>query len=225
MATKRELKSTAANVDLAEIVDIPLKEFLDMPPAPGHRDSEGRAQKAEHLHILVPEHLEVEIAEYKDNNGVNRRARMTGNTRAHVWKCGLSDRVPETVRARLYRMANEDEVRHRMLRHDSQEAAWTNKDYVHRALDMTYGTDWRPTSKALASHFTMAVRVADSIVNHAKWTPDMRKVELILPHWRREFQTLDAIIDHPLADTIRDKRPFTWGFIAAFLILLRFRPS
>jgi hypothetical protein len=40
-----------ANVDLAEIIDIPVKEFFDMPPAPGHRDSEGRAQKAEHLHV------------------------------------------------------------------------------------------------------------------------------------------------------------------------------
>jgi hypothetical protein len=87
-----------------------------------------------------------------------------------------------------------------MLRHDSQEAAWTNKDYVHRALDMTYGDGWRPTSKALSSQrFTQAVRVADAIVNHSKWTPDSKtKVELALPQWRNEYQTLDAIFDCPL---------------------------
>jgi hypothetical protein len=32
--------------------------------------------------FLVPEHLEVEIAEYKDSGGIRRRVRMTGNTRA-----------------------------------------------------------------------------------------------------------------------------------------------
>ncbi len=191
-----------SEVKLADIIDIPIREFLEMPPAPGHRDSEARAQKAIHLRALVPEHLEVEIAEYRDHSGILRRVRMTGNTRAQVWKCGLSDQVPNMVRARVYRMADEHEVRQRMLRHDSQEAAWSASDYIHRALDMTFGDNWRPRSKAISSgRFTSAVRVADSLVNHSRWSPDREvKVEMILPGWRKELQILDELTDHPLAD-------------------------
>src|SRR5262245_11874074 len=116
---RRTTNGASAMYDIAEIIEIPLDEFLKMLPAPGHRDSERRAMNALHLHQLVPEHLEVEVAEYKQPDGVTVRRRMTGNTRAHVWKCGLSDTVPQKVRARLYRMKDESEVRERMLRHDS----------------------------------------------------------------------------------------------------------
>lgn len=213
-------------VALAKVEDIPLSEFLDMPAAPGHRNSEARAQKALHLRTLVPEHLEVEIAEYKDATGRVHRARMTGNTRAQVWKCGLSDKTPEAVRARVYPMANEQEVRERMMRHDSREASWTSGDYVFRALDMTFGGNWTPRSKALSSgRFVEAVRRVDSLVNHSRWSPDLTtNIALVLPLWEREFMLLDQLTDHPLSDAIREKKPFTWGFLGALLLLLRFRP-
>ena len=210
-------------LQLAEIIELPIEEFLAMEPAPGHRDSEARAQKANHLKTLVDEHGAVDIAEYPDDNGTVRRQRMTGNTRAQVWKCGLSDKVPEKVQAKIYRMKNEKEVRERMLYHDSREQSWTSGDHTFRAFDMTFGDEWRPTSKALKSgQFVQALRVVDAITKYAKWSPDQKiKMELIMPEWRHELQMLDQILDHPQEAQIREKRPFTWGFLAGGLLLLR----
>jgi hypothetical protein len=211
---------------LAEVVDLTLKEFLEMLPAPGHRDSEGRAMRAVHLHKLLPEHHEIEIAEYPTSDGKIVRESLTGNTRRQVWKCGLSDAVPEMVRARLYHMKDENEARERMLLHDSREAAWTAKDHKFRALDMTYGSEWHPRSKPLKSGaFTSAIRNVDCIVYHNRWTPDhTTKVELVMSHWKNEIKLLDQLLDISLVDVIKEKRPFTWGFLAACLLLLRFRP-
>jgi hypothetical protein len=210
--------------DIAEVIEIPIDEFLKMLPAPGHRDSERRALNATHLHKLVPEHLEVEVAEYKQADGMLVRRRMTGNTRAQVWKCGLSDTKPDKVRARLYRMKTEDEARERMLRHDSPEAAWSASDQLHRAMNMTFEDGWRPRSPALrGGRFISAVRAVDALVKHSRWSPDLgTKVELIMSDWKAEFQKLDDITDRPLADGIAMRKPFTWGFLAGFLLLLRF---
>src|SRR5215475_10717866 len=111
------------NTELAEIRVIPIEEFLRMEMAPGHRDSEGRAHRAKHLHRFVPEHLNVECAEYPTDDGKLKLVRMTGNTRASVWKCGLSDVVPSEVQARVFKMKDAKEVTLRMLRHDAPEAA------------------------------------------------------------------------------------------------------
>jgi hypothetical protein len=210
-------------LQLAEIIEMPVDEFIAMEPAPGHRDSEGRAQKANHLKILVDEHSAVDIAEYPDADGKSQRRRMTGNTRAQVWKCGLSDKVPEKVQARVYRMKNEKEVRERMLYHDSREQSWTSADHTYRAFDMTFGDSWRPTSNALkGGRFVQALRVVDAITKYAKWSPDQKiKIELIMPEWLNELKLLDELLDHPLEAHIREKRPFTWGFLAGSLLLLR----
>ena len=213
----------ATPLQLAEIVEMPVADFIAMEPAPGHRDSEGRAQKADHLKILVDEHSAVDIAEYPDDAGNIHRRRMTGNTRAQVWKCGLSDRIPEKVQARLYRMKNEREVRERMLYHDSREQSWTSGDHTFRAFDMTYADTWRPTSPPLkGGRFVQALRVVDAITKYAKWSPDQKiKIELIMPEWAGELQLLDQLLDHPLEAQIREKKPFTWGFLAGCLLLLR----
>lgn len=211
---------------LAEVVEVSIDDFLAMKAAPGHRDSEARALRAVHLHKLLPEHHEVEIAEYSAEDGSPVRETMTGNTRRQVWKCGLSDCVPTSVRARVYRMKDAAEVRERMLLHDSREAAWTAKDHKFRAMNMTFGTEWEPRSKPLKSGaFTVAVRHVDCMVYHNRWTPDSTtKVELVMANWGHEIKLLDDILDTPLADGIRIKRPFTWGFLAACLLLLRYRP-
>jgi hypothetical protein len=211
-------------INLAEIIELPVEEFIAMEPAPGHRDSEGRAQKATHLRTLVDEHGAVDIAEYPDEHGQTQRRRMTGNTRAQVWKCGQSDRVPEKVQARIYRMKNEKEVRERMLFHDSREQSWTSADHMYRAYDMTYSDTWRPTSKPLKSgRFVQALRVVDALTRHGKWSPDLKiKIELIMPGWATELKLLDQLLDHPLEAPIREKKPFTWGFLAGILFLLRY---
>jgi hypothetical protein len=216
------------NVELAEIISLPVTEFLEMSAAPGHRNSEGRAAAAEHLKTLVPEHLEVAIAEYPDPSAPSgvRRVRMTGNTRAQVWKCGLSNAVPESVSARLYRMKSETEVRERMLRHDSREQAWSAADLMYRAYDMTFGPEWRPRSKILAgsNKLTQPIRKADAIVNHARYSPDPAvKVEMIMRHWIKEIQTLDNLLDRPVSNSIKEKAPFTQGLLAALLVILRYR--
>jgi hypothetical protein len=213
-------------LDLAVVRDIPIDEFLhSMGPAPGHRDSEGRAQRATHLHTLVPEHCDVEIAEWPDSTGSLQRASMTGNTRRQVWRCGLSDAVPETIRARVYRMESEDEVRERMLRHDSPEASWTAKDQQFRAMDMTYGSGpgtWRPRSATLKkARFTTAIKQADAITR-GNYTPDAQmKVELAMRDWAKELKLMDDFFDQPMADKIAEIKPVTAGFMAAFLLLIR----
>jgi hypothetical protein len=210
-------------LQLAEVIEMPTEEFMAMEPAPGHRDSEGRAQKATHLKVLVDEHGAVDIAEYPDAEGKPQRRRLTGNTRAQVWKCGLSDKVPEKVQARIYRMKDEKEVRERMLFHDSREQSWTSADHTYRAFDMTFGDAWRPTSAALkGGRFVQALRVVHAIAQYAKWSPDQKiKIELIMPEWKKELGLLDELLDHPLEAHIREKKPFTWGFLAGCLLLLR----
>jgi len=213
---------------LAEVVEIPITEFLNMPPAPGHRDSDGRAFKADHLKVLVPEHIEVDVAEYPEaSSGKTIRAKMTGNTRSAVWKAGLSNHVPQFVRARVYRMASEDEVRMRMLRHDAPEAAWSAKDYVNRALDMTYGDSWRPSSKELkGGRYVNAIKTVDAIAKHSRWSHPVKGIrpETIMKDWATELKELDSILDNPKAPSIMERKPFTWGLFAGLLLLLRYRP-
>jgi hypothetical protein len=43
-------------------------------------------------------------------------------------------------------------------------------------------------------------------------------------NWAKEIQLLDQLVDVSLADVIKEKKPFTWGFFAACLLLLRYRP-
>jgi len=207
--------------------DFAIEEFMTMKPAPGHRDSEGRAARATHLHKLIPEHLQVEVAEYTNREGGKEQRSMTGNTRRQVWSCRLSDKVPETVRATIYEMSDETEVRERMLYHDSREAAWTSKDYMYRARNMTPGLeDWKPGSKALkGGTWQGAVQDAYSIHNLDRWSVDKSvKVELILKEWTNELMDLDQILNTSLAPVIKEARPFTRGFFSASLLLLRYRP-
>lgn len=210
-----------------KVIEIPIAEFLAMKPAPGHRDSEGRAIKATHLHKLIPEHLHVEIAQYPDAGGNVVRESMTGNTRRQVWKCGLSDRVPDSVRGNLYTMRSEEEVKERMLFHDSVEAAWNSRDHAHRALNMNYADGWKPVSKALRNKgggIVNAIRQVSAIVYNNRATPDTTiRYEIELGKWRDEYKQLDAILDVSPAEAIHAKRPFTFPFTAACLLLLRFQ--
>ena len=79
-----------------------LAEFLAIPPFPGHRNSPERALRAKHLHTFVPEHLDVEFAEYLDSNVGVKIVRITGNTRAEVWQRGLRQSAEPRAGRRLF---------------------------------------------------------------------------------------------------------------------------
>lgn len=220
----------AEQLDFEAIVDtrtevIPIEQFYAIPPFPGHRDSEGRARKAWHLHKFVPEHaLDVICAEYLDAANVIRLCKITGNTRAEVWRSGLSDFVPTHVRITIYTYTTEEEVRKAGTRFDSPDAAWKACDFVFRAQAMTFGDEYKPVSKdGKSGKLHRAVRMADSFAAglHNLGRSTLHRMEEILPHWAREFIKLDEIGQIPLMVD----GTFSTGALAACILLYRFEQA
>lgn len=202
---------------------IPIRDFLTYPPFPGHRNAEERANRAEHLFKLLPEHTRVDLAEC-----AGQRYRLTGNTRAEVWKCGRSDQVPEFVNADIYDRETLEEVRELGTHFDSREAAWSVRDHAYRAIGIAFGDQWRPTttigrSNSLAAAVRQAhvYRMGYYSTQHGRGS--IQQTELVMPEWTEEIQLLDALLDTPtdFGDK-RETNPFRVPHMAAYLLLFKY---
>src|SRR5690242_5866167 len=106
----------AESIDFESITDtrtevISIDEFYKIPPFPGHRNSAERAKtekQAGHLYKFVPEHaLDIICGEYLNEANEVCLCKITGNTRAEVWRSGLSDFVPTHVRVTIFTYVDE----------------------------------------------------------------------------------------------------------------------
>src|ERR1051325_8898018 len=198
---------------------IPIERFLTIPPFPGHRNSADRAVAAKHLHTFCVEHLDVDLGEFLDDKGDLRLCRITGNTRAHVWEEGLSDKRPSHVRATIYSYTTADEIISAGLRFDSPQAAWRPKDYQFRAEGLTFDDGWRPVSKTCrAGQMSRVLRLADAYDNLRYVVQSTTTIETVMPRWAREIMLLDAACEMPLAMSGN----FSTGMQAATLLLFKY---
>ena len=198
-----------------------VEEFLALAPFPGHRNSVDRAPRAAHLHTFIPEHINVDLGEYLDDKGEVRLVRITGNTRAEVWRRGLSDRVPTHVKATIYTYGSVEEVRAAGLRFDSPEAAWRPADYAYRAHGMTFSNGWRPRSpEGKSPRLSRAVRLA-AAYESAHYEPDRAasQIEFVMPDWAAEITKLDRACETPISAADAN---FSTGMQAGCLLLFRY---
>ena len=206
-------------------VRIALADFLNIPAFPGHRDSEARATKAEsnHLNMFIPQHAEVELAECPDPNrpGMTLRGRRTGHTRAAKWRAGKTDVVPTYVNATVYWCADLAAVSGKGLLLDSPKAAWKHRDYTFRAYSVVFEETWRPES-ALVKRAGRAILLAEAYRIGVYQSDRSLLVESVLPQWKKEVQTLDAMCQQPVSI---EGGHISTGIMAGCLLLLKFEDT
>ena len=141
-------------------ITVPIGAFFQMPSFEGHRDNKRRAAKAYHLHVFQPDHVRCEAGIITTDGklphdllnviGANPKGvvRFTGNTRAHCWEFGLTDRVPSHVILDVYPCRDEAHVQELGTHFDSPAAAWTRHDHDYRAMGLAFKEEWRPRSRA-----------------------------------------------------------------------------
>lgn len=199
-------------VDLTDKVirkTLSYEDYIDIPPAPFQRFTEGRAEQSKvkkTLSKLRQEHLEVALAELTEdctyNNEVYKKGSIfitNGNTRKHFWVNGLTDVIPKDVYATIYMCKNMDEVRENYNTFDSMNA-------VERKQEKLYGIMARihhfaPTCEKLVkgqflSGLNMACFYYDrNNYNQPSVSEDLLSGEVAL--YIEELKALDKVIKTP----------------------------
>lgn len=136
--------------------DIPLREFLALPPSPFQRPIEARLKAAAVLEALTQfrvEHLDVAIAILTkdvfdpETNTLYKKGTMfvqNGNTRARVWYNHLmgiepmSDFVPDMVRATIYEFDSLEAIKSNYYTFDSMTSAERTKEKLAGLMSTYY---------------------------------------------------------------------------------------
>ena len=220
-------------------ITVPIGAFFQMPSFEGHRDNKRRAAKAYHLHVFQPDHVRCEAGIITTDGklphdllnviGANPKGvvRFTGNTRAHCWEFGLTDRVPSHVILDVYPCRDEAHVQELGTHFDSPAAAWTRHDHDYRAMGLAFKEEWRPRSRAGKNGaFGGAARQADAYVYGVHHAETAVHTADIMPRWGREIPILDVLCDVPVAESLpQEFKPTRVGVMAAVLLLLRYEDS
>lgn len=137
-----KLKPKVDLVNKIERKTMPYEEFVQIPPVPFQRFTEGRAEQSKvkkALSVLRAEHLEVSLSELTEDNHYNNEFYpagsifiSNGNTRKHFWLNGLSNQIPKDVYVSIYKFKTMDEMRENYNTFDSMNA-------VERKAEKLYG--------------------------------------------------------------------------------------
>lgn len=167
---------------------MPIETFLNLPPVPHQRWTEGRANKnkvKKMLSHLRPEHLEVAIVELtKDCDYLGEvykkgwRGIANGNTRKHYWQEGLSNSRPESVFATIYLLDNMDAVRECYNTFDSPEAAEIKKEKLYGFLNRIYHFN-ASSPKIKNGNFLSALNLACHYYDPVMFNSSNARVEML----------------------------------------------
>lgn len=206
------------NSSLIEEVDLtnnivketmPIDTFLNLPPVPHQRYTEGRANThkvKKMLSKLRPEQLEVAIVEitedceyYGETYKKGWRGVANGNTRKLFWQQGLSNSRPKNVFATIYKLSNMDAVRECYNTFDSLDATEQKKEKVYGFLYRMY--KYTPKcSKIVKGEILTALNLACHFYNPETYSSTSTRVETLplqLSLYIDEIKAFDQLCNTP----------------------------
>ena len=183
-------------------IKMPIDKWLSIPDHPVQRETEYRALRASHLHVLHPAHLFTVMSHRKGSP--NGPIKQDAHTRSFIWENTLTgenqpqcDRVPAHVWVDVYEV--DDAVAEKAL-FDAYDQPATTKgasDIVYGAIresELKFDTAW-----LAHGHFRIAVHAASELLNRPNKrsslgghrTPELTRK--IVDLWAPELLMLDKI--------------------------------
>lgn len=181
------------------------ERWADIPDNPRQRNTEQRAQRAEHLKVPHPTHVKVNMARLPDG----RLFKLDGHTRSHLWRTGKV-KPPKRVYADVWDCPDLSSAKELYGTFDSRAAVETVTDQMYgstRELEVAF------SSELLKSHrFAGGMRLAYELLFGPSVAKKAGTYE-IMRYWKHELALLDEC---------SPTRPrFPTGIVAAALITFR----
>lgn len=175
----------------AGVIEMSVEDWINVEDNPVQRDTERRAKKAKHLHILDAVHQETRMARLPDGQCI----KLDGHTRGFLWAGGLAregiePRRPEYVSVSVYDCRAKVDVIALYDKFNSKAAAKTAVDEVqgaHRQLKLQF------TSPLLrAGCYGQAVRLLHQRVNGYGKSSEPGYLRVCVAEFQAELAKLDA---------------------------------
>jgi hypothetical protein len=201
--------SIRVSFDTVTVEKLTIDDFFEYPAVPMQRNTEGRSKTTavkKMLKNLKPPHLEVALVElindckyYGQKYKKGNRFIVNGNTRKLFWMNNLTDMIPSTVNATIYKVADMEEVREIYNMYDNPSTSEKNQQKVYGIITGLYGYEPKST-KVMKGEIITGLNYASYKLLPSKWNQTTTKAEELpfqIKEFIEEIKTFDEICLNP----------------------------